>query len=172
MNNPPNAHRSRRLLAYLAPLPATDAGDSKPGNLRLTESTVLVLIVVLLALASVNDVARQTGVNHRLIADLHTWRLTTGHNYRNLAIQQDLNGHTTREIVCGNVTPGPPGSRAQICLIMVGKVVDHRRRSPGGYYLPPHRADFPRYRYGCFGSASASHLCPSRDHTAKAGRSK
>jgi hypothetical protein len=42
------------------------------GSLRLAETTILILFGVLLAVATVNDVAQQTHVNHRLIADLHT----------------------------------------------------------------------------------------------------
>ena len=62
---------------------------------------------LLLAIATVNDVVRQTHINQRLIADLRTWRAYTGHDYKNVAIEQQLLGPTTkREVVCGNTTPG------------------------------------------------------------------
>ena len=43
---------------------------------RLIETTLLILAGLLLAIATVNDVVDQTHVNHRLIADLRTWRST------------------------------------------------------------------------------------------------
>ena len=46
------------------------------GRMRLIETTLLVLVGLLLAIATVNDVVRQTHVNQRLIADLRTWRPT------------------------------------------------------------------------------------------------
>ena len=79
------------------------------GRTRLIETTLLVLAGLLLAIATVNDVARQTHVNHRLIADLRTWRAYTGHDYHNLSISQQLLGEASRrEVVCGNTSPGPP----------------------------------------------------------------
>jgi len=49
---------------------------------------LLVLAGILLATATVNDVVRQAHVDHRLIADLSTWRMSTGHDYHNLTVQQ------------------------------------------------------------------------------------
>jgi hypothetical protein len=67
------------------------------GQTRLVETTVLVLVGLLLAVATINDVGRQTHVNHRLVADLRTWRAYTGHNYRNLSVEQNQSGRGTRE---------------------------------------------------------------------------
>jgi hypothetical protein len=128
---------------------------------RLIETTLLVLIGLLLAAATINDVARQTHVNQRLIDDLSTWRAYTHHNYHNLSIEQTLFGERSqREVVCGNTTPGAPKTRVQLCLAIWGPVTDGKRVVHGGWYLPAHtEEDLRRHRYGCFGPASAG-LCP------------
>jgi hypothetical protein len=129
------------------------------GSLRLAESTILILVGVLLAIATINDVVQQTHVNHRLIADLRTWRVVTGHPYHNLSVEQDLKGHTTRDTVCGNVSPGGPKERMQVCLVLVGPVLSGRRAVSGGYYLPAQTVDGHRSRYACFGTAAQAGLC-------------
>jgi hypothetical protein len=120
---------------------------------------VLVLIGVLLCVASVNDLVRQVHVNHRLIADLRTWRGYTGHDYHNISIEQDVKTFSTREVLCGNTTPGAPGIRTQICLVVNGPIHDGHRTVKGGYHLPPYRLDAKANRYGCFGEAATQHLC-------------
>ncbi len=129
------------------------------GDLRVAETTVLLLIALLLAIATVNDVVRQVHVNHRLIADLSTWRAYTGHRYHNLAVSQDYTQNFTREVVCGNTSPGDPRTRVQLCLVITGPVVRGRRHVSGGWYLPAHVEDQPSYRYGCFGSARSDFRC-------------
>ncbi len=129
------------------------------GSLRLAETTILILFGVLLAVATVNDVAQQTHVNHRLIADLHTWRVATGHDYHNLIVSQDLQGHTTRDTVCGNVSPGAPKERTQVCVTLVGAQVKGEREITGGFYLPPLSENTPSKRYACFGTAVGVGLC-------------
>ena len=71
-----------RLPAWLRPRAIELPGS---GRMRLIETTLLILVGVLLAVATANDVVRQTHVNHRLIADLRTWRSYTGHDYHNLS---------------------------------------------------------------------------------------
>jgi hypothetical protein len=131
-------------------------------RVRLIETTVLVLVGLLLAGATVNDVVRQTHVNQRLIADLHTWRTRTGHDYHNLTIEQTVFGERdTTDVVCGNTSPGAPKARIQICLAIGGAAVDGRRTVRGGWYLPANtEEDLRRSRYGCFGPISAG-MCPS-----------
>ncbi|MGH2878055.1 MAG: hypothetical protein ACRDK4_00375 [Solirubrobacteraceae bacterium] len=129
------------------------------GSLRLAETTLLVLFGLLLAIATVNDVRQQTHVNHRLNADLATWRAYTHHNYHSIAVEQDIKEHTTRDIVCGNVSPGGPKERTQLCLRMTGPVRGGRRQVSGGYYLPPRSEDEAHLRYGCFGAALRDELC-------------
>ncbi len=131
-------------------------------RVRLIETTVLILAGLLLAGATVNDVARQTHVNQRLIADLHTWRTRTGHDYHNLSIEQTVFGERSQiEVVCGNTSPGAPRTRIQLCLVISGPVSDGGRTVRGGWYLPAHtEEDLRRLRYGCFGPASAG-MCPA-----------
>ena len=123
------------------------------------ETVVLVLVALLLAVATVNDVKQQTNVNHRLIADLRTWREYTGHDYKNVSVEEDLYGHSTRDFVCGNISPGPPKERTQICLTVTGPVSEGRRAAKGGWYLPVKSDDLRRYRYGCYGTAKSERLC-------------
>jgi hypothetical protein len=144
------------LPAWLRPLDAEHPGL---GRTRLIETTLLLLAFVLLAIATVNDVVLQTHVNHRLVADLRTWRAYTGHDYHNVSPEQDIFGHTTRDFVCGNTVPGPPKERVQICLVMTGPVVHGRRAVHAGWYLAPKTEDLLRYRYACFGAAIEQGLC-------------
>lgn len=129
------------------------------GSLRLAETTILILVGVLLAIATINDVVQQAHVNHRLVADIHSWRLATRHDYRNLSVEQDVKGHTTRDTVCGNISPGGPKERTQVCLVLVGPVISGRRAVSGGYYLPAQTIDERRRRYACFGTAVERGLC-------------
>ncbi len=130
------------------------------GTLRLLETMVLVVVGLLLAVATIDDVVLQTHVNHRLVADLSTWRSYTGHDYKNIGVEQDIYGHTTNDTVCGNTSPGPPKERTQICLQMTGPVLGGRRAAKGGWYLPVKSEDRRALRYGCFGRAVAEGRCP------------
>ncbi len=129
------------------------------GQMRLIETTVLLLAGLLLALATVNDVVLATHTNHRLVADLRTWRDYTGHDYKNLSVEQDQRKHTTHDVVCGNTSPGPPKERIQLCLQMTGPVIHGRRLARGGWYLPPKAEDLRADRYGCFGTAKLQGVC-------------
>ncbi|HEV2923841.1 MAG TPA: hypothetical protein VGW98_07395 [Solirubrobacteraceae bacterium] len=154
-----SAHPDRfsRLPAWLRP-----RGRELPGSgrLRLVETTLLVLLGLLLAIATVNDVIRQTHTNHRLIADLATWRVYTGHAYHNLSIEQELFGTASQhEVICGNTSPGAPKARTQLCLVIYGPISGARRTVHGGWYLPPKVEDVRGDRYGCFGAASRG-MCP------------
>ncbi len=144
------------LPAWLRPLDAEQPGLRRT---RLIETTLLLLAGLLLAIATVDDVVLQTHVNHRLVADLNTWRAYTGHDYHNVSPERDIFGHTTRDFVCGNTVPGPPKERTQICLVMTGPVIHGRRAVHAGWYLRPKTEDLLRYRYACFGSAAQQGLC-------------
>ncbi|HEY0515945.1 MAG TPA: hypothetical protein VGD00_02385 [Solirubrobacteraceae bacterium] len=122
---------------------------------RLIQTTLLVLLGVLLAVATINDVVRQTHINHRLVADLATWRSYSGHDFKNVGVDEELLGVASgRDVACGNTTPGAPRERTQLCLVLEGPTRGGRREVAGGWYLPPltHR-DLRAYRYGCFGRA-------------------
>jgi hypothetical protein len=149
--------RWARLPGWLRPRTIEVRGS---GQMWLIETTLLVLLGVLLATATINDLARQAGVNHRLIADLKTWRHYTSHDYHDLSIDQELLGAgSQREVVCGNTSAAPPKTKTQICLAIWGPVVDGRRTIQGGWYLPPKSEDERADRYGCFGAASRG-ICP------------
>jgi hypothetical protein len=148
------------LPQWLRPREREDSDPPARGDLWRIETTLLVLAFLVLAAATVNDLVRQVQVNDRLTADLRTWRAVTGHNYHNISIQQDLKGHSTREVLCGNTSPGPPGALTQVCLVVTGPVVHGRRVAHGGYYLPPYESDVREHRYACFGTAVEQRLCP------------
>ncbi len=153
----PVEQRWQRLPPWLQPRAVERKGA---GNLWLIETTLLVLVGVVLATATINDVGREVGVNHRLIADLKTWRGYTGHDYRNISIDQEALGvDSDREVLCGNTSAGPPKGRTQLCLAIWGSVNDGRRAVHGGWYLPPGTEDVPARRYGCFGPAGRGR-CP------------
>jgi len=147
-----------RLPGWLRPRDHELTGS---GRTRLVETTLLVLAGLLLAIATINDVVRQTHVNQRLIADERTWRAYTGHDYHNLSIDQQLLGESSRrEVICGNTSPGAPMERTQLCLEIWGPTVDGRREVHGGWYLRAKIEDDVRAdRYGCFGPA-AQGMCP------------
>ena len=125
----------------------------------LAETTVVLLAGALLAVATINDVVRQTHINQRLIADLSTWRAYTGLPYHNLAVSQDYTKHFTREVVCGNTSPGDPKTHTQLCLVITGPVSHGRRTVRGGWYLPRGVENLTRYRYACFGAPKGQSLC-------------
>jgi hypothetical protein len=155
----PTAGRSvwERLPERLRPRERERRGR---GDLRRVESTLLVLAFLLLAVAVVNDVVLDTHTAARITADLRTYRALTGHErYHNISVEQDLVHHTTRDILCANIAPGPPGALPQICLIITGPVVHGVRASHGGFYLPPYTPDERASRYGCFGTAVGERLC-------------
>ena len=147
-----------RLPERLRPRSSEEPGT---GQMRLIETTLLVLVAVLLTIATVNDLSRQANINHRLAADLKTWRTYTNHNYRNVTVDQELLGTATgREVVCGNTRPGAPKATTQVCLIVWGPIVNGRRTVHGGWYLPAKAEDERALRYGCFGDEEVQELCP------------
>ena len=140
-----------------------DSEERGTGQLRLVETTLLVIVAVVLAVATVNDVVRQNHINDRLVADLNTWRAYTGHAYHNLQVDQELFGPASkREVVCGNTSPGAPRARVQLCLEIWGPVAGGRREVHGGWSLPPGSEDQKSTRYACFGDAVAEGICPER----------
>lgn len=157
MSKPPARARAHsRLADWARPLERERRGR---GELRLIETTILVLAGILLAVATVNDVVLQTHTNHRLVADLRTWRKLTGHNYKDLGAEQDVKHFTTRDVTCGNTVGGAPESVPRVCLIMTGPVRHGLRAVHGGYYLPAYVQDIAKNRYGCFGTAVGEGLC-------------
>ena len=146
----------QRLPSGLRP---RDAGLPGSGRLWRVETIVLLLAGLLLLIATVNDVVLSAHTNHRLVADLRTWRHYTGHNYKNISVEQDIRHHTTTDVVCGNTTPGPPKERIQLCLEVTGPTVNGLRTARGGWYLPPKAENLHPYRYGCFGPPKREGTC-------------
>ncbi len=101
-------------------------------TVRLVETTVLLLAGLLLAVATVYDVALNVRVNHRLQADVDTWRAYTERSYHHLAVDRELLGRdSSREVVCGNTSPGAPDSKTQLCLVIAGPQLHGRRQRAG-----------------------------------------
>jgi hypothetical protein len=147
---PAEERRWERLPMRLRPRMGEQHGS---GRLWRVETTLLVIVGLFLAVAIVNDLAREVGINHRLVADLRTWRHYTHHDYVNISIDQEtLGANSDREVLCGNTSAGSPGSKTQICLAIWGATVHDRRTVHGGWYLPPYYQDVRSERYGCFGA--------------------
>jgi len=148
-----------RLPAALRPREQREREEH--GRLWRVETVVLLAVFALLATATINDLVRQTRINHRLVADLATWRAYTHHDFKNVGVDQQTMGiRTKRDVVCGNTVAGPPNSKPQICLVMTGSTRGGRRTVSGGWYLPPHTEDdVQSVRYGCFGSVTIGR-CP------------
>ena len=144
------------------PEPLRPLERMRPGNGRmwLIETTLLVIVGVILATATLNDVSRQANINDRLNADLATWRAYTHHAYHNLQVDTELLGASSgHEVVCGNTSPGAPHARTQLCLVIEGPTSGGRREVRGGWYIPPGSEDQRAGRYGCFGPAVQG-ICP------------
>jgi hypothetical protein len=151
-----------RLPVWLRPRAEDPDGGLGSARRRtwLIETTVLVLVGLLFAVATVNDLSREAGINHRLIADLATWRHYTDHDYVNISIDQETLGvDSQRDVLCGNTSGGAPGEKTQICLAIWGPVVHGLRSVHGGWYLHPYHPDLYANRYGCFGAAGRG-KCP------------
>ena len=140
------------------------ASASRPGSGRhvADRDDALVLVGLLLAIATVNDVVLQTHVNHRLdrrpahVARLHRPRLQ-----ERLDRTGRLRTTRRRDVVCGNTAPGPPKER------IADLPADDRpgraaaaARSHGAGTCRRSTKTSSRYRYGCFGSTKAQGACP------------
>lgn len=147
----------------------SDANAAGPANrdLRLLETAALIVAGVLLAVATVNDIGRAVHITQRVKADQHTYRVYM-HTRGGVATSIKKVDVTTAQrgkidIAC---SPSPGGQLASSCLFISGPI---RGRSPtwqrtviGGFTLLPHRRNFYRARYGCFGNAAREQLCGAR----------
>lgn len=171
----------RRLPARLRPRSAEPAGSG--ARRRRIETTVLVLLALLIAVAVVHDIHRQSKINYRLTADIESWREVTGHDYKNVAIETDARHYTTDDVACGNTSFARAGASTQICFVMVGPIlrrridgkIEERRATYGGFFVRPHTpTGYKVNRYGCFGRAIAEARCkaprpPGAPHTPPPG---
>jgi hypothetical protein len=145
-----------RLPAWLAP---RDEDAPKRGLWRV-ETIALILVGLLLAVSAVNDVVWSVNSNARLVADQMTWRHYTHRDYFNVSAAPLVVGQP-QDFACANATPGPPGERTQICIVLQGPVVHGLRSVVGGWRLAARTGDFADARYDCFGAAATKVLCPN-----------
>lgn len=155
----------QKLPGSLRPL-AEEKGDG--GRRRRIQNTLLVLIALVLAVAVVYDVTRETKISYRITADIETWREITGHDYKNVAIETDARHYTENDVACGNTYYAKPGHATQICFFMVGPIrhetidgkLAERRATYGGFFTRPRTpTGYKVNRYGCFGRAVAEERC-------------
>jgi hypothetical protein len=144
-----------RLPAWLAP---RDEDAPKRGLWRV-ETVVLILVGIVLAVASFNDIFWSVDDNARLAADQTTWRQYTHRDYYNVSAAALVLGQPV-DLACANARPGPPGERTQICILLDGPVVHGLRSVIGGWRLAARIGDFPDERYDCFGAGATKTLCP------------
>lgn len=123
---------------------------------RAAELAVLVVIGLLLAAASLNDLVHQTRVVERIAVDKTTWIAYTHHTVRRLFVTPGV-GSTT-DTACA-----PPAQDAayRLCLVLTGPSGGPRRTVSGGFRLPSTGDNRYGRRYACFGSARAERLCGS-----------
>ncbi|HEY1688891.1 MAG TPA: hypothetical protein VGF95_08505 [Solirubrobacteraceae bacterium] len=163
----------QRLPARLRPRSAEPEGSGV--RRRRIETTVLVLLALLIAVAVVHDIHRQSKINYRLTADIESWRELTGNVYKKVglayeavAVETDARHYTTKDVACGNISIAKAGARTQVCLVMTGPIlrrridgkIQQRRASHGGFFVQPRTSTgYKDHRYGCFGEAIAEERC-------------
>lgn len=130
------------------------------GRLYRVETIILAIVALIFTAATVSDLVRTVHISDRLHADLVSWSAITGHRDRHAIVEEDPKTYTTRDVVCGT-TAASTQTVADVCLIFQGPVKAGRREATGGYYLlrfGRHKSrveDLARYRYACFGDATA-----------------
>jgi hypothetical protein len=143
-----------RLPRWLAPRAEQPTGP----RLWRIETVVLIVVGLLLAVASINDLVLTVHNNRQLVADRNTWRHYTHRDYFNVSAAALTVGQPL-DLSCANATPGPPGERTQICILLKGPIKHGLRPVLGGFRLPARTGDYPSNRYGCYGIALTEHLC-------------
>lgn len=158
----PTAHSSRglRLPRWAAP---RAQGDRDPAgrDVRAIETTIMVLIGLLLAVAVTYDVVLQVRLNTRETADRATWRAYEHVSYVKTRLDVRTLEHGTTDFVCRSTSTVATQIAHQVrqCLMISGPTVNDRRQIDGGYYLAPKASDRFLYRYGCFGLPAERKLC-------------
>jgi len=152
--------RRLRLPSWAAPRPQRER-DPASRDVRTIESTILVLIGLLLAVAVVYDVVHQVRLNTRESADRATWR--TFAHVSDVKTRLDVRTleRGTTDFVCRSTSTvaAIAAHQLRLCLMISGPIVDGRRHIDGGYYIPPQTSDRYAYRYGCFGLPAQRALC-------------
>jgi hypothetical protein len=134
--------------------------DVPSSRLWRAETMALVVVGVVLTALATNDIFWSVQSSAVRVADQNTWRHYTHRNYFNVSAGPLVYGRPV-DVSCADATPGPPGERTQICLIMDGPAVAGLRHVIGGWRLPPRKGDFAIDRYGCYGAARTTTICPN-----------
>lgn len=142
-----------RLPPALRPREADDGGGR---GRRTAELAFLIVLGVLLAAATINDLAKQVRTDIRLGDDKKTWVAYTQHPVKKLTLIAGIG--TTRDVVCG---PPFTGADYRQCLVMVGPTRSGVRTVAGGYRLPLTGNDLYRHRWACAGEPAQRQLCVS-----------
>lgn len=151
-----------RLSARVAPRAVPVSGDPAGRDVRGIETAVVLLIGLVLLVAVIHDVSRQTSINIRVSADKSTWRLYAHRRDKKLDVRLLPQG--TTDYLCQS-TPLAVRARApRLCLMIDGPVRHGLRTVEGGYYVPPRRQDRYITRTGCFGVPATTHLCGGPAH--------
>ena len=151
-------------LRWLLRRDDANAGGPRNPDLRVIESAVLIAAVVVLAVATANDIGRAVHITERIKVDQHTYRLymhTTGGvttPIRKVSVTPGVN--TKVDVAC---SPPPGGIHGSSCLVINGPRggtgPQHARTVIGGYRLLPSSRNRYVARYGCFGQPARERLC-------------
>jgi hypothetical protein len=125
----------------------------------MLETTALVLVGVMLAVAVIYDLALDVGNDHRIAADEATWTRFTGLKPVTIWAKPVSLGQTT-DISCGSVAIGPHVRETQVCVVLVGPVRNGLRTVFGAWQLRWGVADHRADRFGCVGGAVSPKWCP------------
>jgi hypothetical protein len=149
---------AQRVPSWLAPRESTDK-TLRRGPLWMYETFVLIVVGIVLSVAVIYDLSYDVGNDHRMAADVATWRLFVGQKPTTIWAHPVQLGHTT-DVSCGTVALGPAVNETQVCLLLVGPVRNGLRRIYGGWQLAWGLSDHTGYRFACFGSVVNTHWCP------------
>ncbi|HEY5317525.1 MAG TPA: hypothetical protein VIJ20_06060, partial [Solirubrobacteraceae bacterium] len=120
-----------RLPGWLRPR----AAEVPNRRLWALETAALALVGVVLAVVATNDISWTVQDSGVRVADQNTWRHYTHRDYFNVSAGPLTFGDPV-DVSCADATPGPPGERVQICLMLTGPAVHGIRTVSGGWRIP------------------------------------
>jgi hypothetical protein len=141
--------------------PEDEEPPDPTGLRRAAELAVLLVLGVLLAAATVSDLARQVRLDERIAVDKTTWSAYTHRQLKKINVSTGL--RSTRDSACA---PPFSGASYRLCLVLTGPT--HGRRTiTGGYRLPLTGLDRYYRRSDCFGAARRQALCGAPPRSSK-----